>query len=218
MSDTMRVERITLPAGEAGTDKTVSVMAKAAMSRFGAGSIRIRELALKIVNDADISEKDQIAEVKAVHVWTQNRLRYVRDPLWYELVTYPETLAFDVADGDCDDHSVLEAALLGALGIPTRFVVFAFNGSPTWQHVALQAMVRDTKTKQPIWISLDPIVKDKPAGFEVKHSAKRLYSLNSPTGATPIAGPVVSTVSAIVSVGALLFIFQRMLRKLSHGR
>lgn len=218
MNDTLRVERIKLPAGEAGTDKTVSVMAQAAMSRFGAGSMRIRELALQIVNDADIPEKDQLAEVEAVHVWTQNRLRYVRDPLWYEMVTYPETLAFDVADGDCDDHSVLEAALLGALGIPTRFVVFAFGGSPTWQHVALQAMIRDKRTKQPVWISLDPIVKDKPIGFEVKHTAKRIYSVSAPNGATPIAGPVVSAVSSIVSVGVLAFLFQRVMKGLSRGK
>lgn len=214
----MRVERINLPSGEAGTDKTVSVMAQAAMSRYGAGSIKIRELAMRIVNDAGAPEKDQLAEVEAIHGWTVNHLRYVRDPLWYEMVTYPETLAFESADGDCDDHSVLEAALLGALGIPTRFVVFAFNGSPTWQHVALQAMIRDFKTKQPKWISLDPIVKDKPVGFEVKHTAKRLYTISSPSGAKPIAGPVASVISSVVSVGVLAVIFQRMMKRLSHER
>jgi transglutaminase-like putative cysteine protease len=190
-----RVERIQIPPGAAGTDATIDAMARAAMGEFGAGSGRIRELAITILRDAGVAERDQQGEVVAIHQWVQDHLRYVKDPLWYEFVTYPETLAFERADGDCDDHVVLEAALLGAIGIPSRFVVFAFRGGP-WSHVAMQANVKGR------WIPLDPIVKTKPAGWVAPDADRtKVYGVNTPDG------PARRVVSVIGFVGLALALY-----------
>jgi predicted transglutaminase-like cysteine proteinase len=173
-----RLESLPLLGGQAGTDQTVEHMAKIAMGEFGAGSPRIRALALKIVREAGVPEKDTDGEIVAVHRWVKRTLRYVRDPVGYELLTYPETLAFDVHDGDCDDHAVLEAALLGALGIASRFVTVGMSRQGM-SHVYLEAY----RHRVGKWLPLDPIMKDQPAGWAVPRPViiKR-YPLSSADG------------------------------------
>lgn len=207
-----KVERVPLSAGTDGTDQTIVVMSKASMSQYGAGSALIRNLAIQIVRDAGVPERDKAGEIVAIHAWVKQHLRYVKDPLWYEFVTYPETLAFERADGDCDDHVVLEAALLGALGIPSRFVVYAFKNSTQFAHVAMQAMIGDNQ-----WMSLDPIVKNQPAGWEVPDATKRkVYGINTPDG--PQGGVGIGQWIGILAGLALLWgmlakTLQRMERK-----
>lgn len=166
-----------MPSGNAGVDLTVDSMARMSQGQFGSGSPRIIALARQIIADAQVPEKDQDGEVDAIHAWVQAHMRYVKDPMWYEFVTYPETLAFDTPTGDCDDFCVLESALLGAIGIPTRFVVFGFGTAPAPSHVALSANVGGS------WIPLDPIVKSKPPGWEVPdYTLRHAYGVNTPTG------------------------------------
>jgi hypothetical protein len=172
------VQRLTLSDGPNGTDETVDAMAKVAMGQFGAGSVRIRNLTLDIIRQNNVAEKDQLGEVKAVHDWVMNHLRYVRDPYGIEFLTYPETLAFDRTDGDCDDHVILEAAMLGSIGIPTRFITVGFQGKP-YSHVYMGAMLNNNTELLP----LDPIVKNKPAGWEAPNpTSKKVYPINDARG------------------------------------
>ena len=204
-----RVERVPLKPGVDGTDQTIVVMAKAAMGIYGAGSGKIRNLAIQIVRDAGVPEKDKRGEIEAVHAFVKKHLRYVKDPLWYEFVTFPETLAFERNDGDCDDHVVLEAALLGALGIPTRFVVYAFNGAANFGHVAMQALEANGK-----WLPLDPIVKDKPAGWEVPDATKRhVYGVSTPDGPTGAKASLGELFGVVVGILALWTMFRSTLQR-----
>lgn len=206
-----KVERVTLKPGSLGTDQTIDVMARAAMGKYGAGSAKIRNLAIQIIRDAGVKERDKMGEVVAIHRWVMNHLRYVNDPLWYEFVTHPETLAFERNDGDCDDHVVLESALLASVGIPTRFVVYAFKYAPAWQHVAMQARVGNR------WIPLDPIVKDQPAGWEAPDFTNRkIYGTNTPNGPTPQHNAVVYVIGLALSVVALWGAAQRALALLER--
>lgn len=195
------VERIALPSGPSGTDATIQAMAKAAMGDFGASSPKIIALARKIIREARVPERDQQGEVVAIHNWVMAHLRYVRDPLWSEMITYPETLAFETSTGDCDDHVVLEAALLGAVGIPSRFVTFAFKNQTGMSHVAMQANVKGE------WISLDPIVKTKPAGWEAPDATSVVrYGINTPTGtASKVFSLGNAAAGALVLFAVLLF-------------
>lgn len=216
--DPEQVQRVDIPTGNAGTDATVEVMAQAAMGQYGAGSARIRNLAVQIVRGemggAPVPERDQPGEVGAIHEWMQEHLRYVRDPLWYEFVTYPETLAFTRADGDCDDHCVLEAALLGSIGIPTRFVVYAFNKQSNFSHVALQAYIRFPDGTSS-WETLDPIVKDQPAGWSVPDATTtKVYGVNGPNGTLSKAPNVTGMLGALASVAGVIMAFRRAMRLL----
>lgn len=206
-----RVERVPLKAGVSGTDQTIDVMSRAAMGRYGAGSPKIRNLAIQIIRNAGVAERDKVGETVAIHDYVMEHLRYVKDPLWYEFVTHPETLAFERADGDCDDHVVLEAALLGALGIPTRFVVYGFKGAPTYAHVAMHANVGGANS----WLPLDPIVKDKPAGWEVPdHTSRKVYGINTPDGVQGLSGTIREWVSVVLGLAGLWWVFSKHMRNL----
>lgn len=178
--------RRVLAAGVDGIDATVSTMASMAMGVYGARSTRLRSLALDIVRGAGVAEKDQLGEVLAVHDWVQKTIRYVKDPVGAELLTHAETLAFDRHDGDCDDHSILEAALLGTLGIQTRFVVVGFTRPRVYSHVYLEAQVNlagPTARPDNKWMPLDPIVKTQPAGWSAPNPvAIHVYPTNTADG------------------------------------
>lgn len=200
----MKARRLTLPPGSLGTGRTIDLMAKAAMGEYGAQSPKIRSLAIKIVRDAGAPAKDKRAEVSAIHDYVQSHLRYISDPLWMETVTYPETLAFEQSDGDCDDFAVLEAALLGAIGVRTRFVTVAPKPGPM-SHVYLQAMIlNDDGTGSgalPTWVSLDPIV-NKPMGWSVPNPyAITLYPLNTPDGiGLQTTGSLIGTLAGLAGI------------------
>jgi len=197
--DSMRVQRVALPMGPAGTDATIQAMAKAAMGEYGAGSIKIISLAHEIIKRAGVAERDKYGEMVAIHNFVMQHLRYVSDPLWYEMITYPETLAFESQTGDCDDHVVLEAALLAALGIQSRYVTFAQKNAAIMDHVALEARIKND------WVSLDPIIKNKPAGWRIPTFKNMVqYGVNTPNGAATKVFSLANasaTVLTIVSIG-----------------
>ncbi len=200
-------QRVNLPPGELTTAKTIDLMSRAAMGQYGAHSPKIRALAISIIRDARAMEKDKRAEIDAIHAWVMKHLRYVNDPLWQETITYPETLAFEQQDGDCDDHAVLEAALLGAIGIRTRFVAIAPDIGPL-SHVYLQAlMMEDDGTgsgnKKPQWLDLDPIVKHKPSGWSVPNpKVKVAYPINTPHGIG--LAPTSALMGTVAGIASLL--------------
>jgi len=196
---------IRMPPGELSVDKTVDIMARAAFGRYGAHSPRIRALAIQIIRAAGIPEKDKLGEIDAIHEWVKSRLRYVNDPLWQEFITQPEHLAFVQRDGDCDDHAVLEAALLGAIGIRSRFVTVAPVAGPM-SHVYLQAQIMHydgTGTPPRIsWINLDPIKKDKSAGWAVPHPFRiKVFPISTPDGiGLQSTGSLMTTLAGLAGV------------------
>lgn len=121
-----------------------------------------------------LPDHDSGAEIRAVHTFVRDRVRYTNDPWGVETLTDPRDMLREIdlagrASEDCDSHVVLEASLLEALGHPTRFQVAALDptrpGDPS--HVYLE--VRSGGT----WVPLDPIVKDKPAGWIAPELAGR---------------------------------------------
>jgi len=74
---------------------------------------------------------------------------------------------------------VLEAALLGALGHPTRFITIGYSPQ-AFSHVYLEANVRGR------WIPLDPIMADKPAGWQAPNPViRKAFPINRADGFDP---------------------------------
>src|SRR6056297_1512306 len=161
------VRRTVLPTDAlAATDQTVAEMMNVAEGDYGMRSPRIRALAINIVREANVREKDYYGELEAIHKWVQRNIRYMRDPVNQETLSYPEELAFNTRAGDCDDMTILEIALLGSIGIKAWPVVIGMRqGVPS--HVYLQAQVPPGKhRKAGKVINLDPIMKEWRAGRE----------------------------------------------------
>jgi hypothetical protein len=114
-----------------------------------------------------VPEKDWNGEARAVSAFVR-RMRYTRDPAGVELFTEPREMARRIVQGvgagDCDDAALLGAAMLEAVGHPTRFVVGghqgALAGEPAWAHIWLE-----WHHPKAGWQALDDTAKTRAAGW-----------------------------------------------------
>jgi hypothetical protein len=115
-----------------------------------------------------VKEKDKSAEIYAIHDWVQRHLTYRHDPAGVELVIETpqmrEMLSKGISGFDCDDMVAFEGAALRSAGIPVDIVVIkADSRNPqSFSHIYLTAY--DVPRGKPV--PLDPIMKDKPPGWE----------------------------------------------------
>jgi transglutaminase-like putative cysteine protease len=143
-----------IPDGRAGTLETLKIMAR--LSRTSKTSLVIRSLAVELTGNC--SQKDWVCEIKALHAFVRDNIRYVKDIRDVETLTTPETL-LEIGAGDCDDKSVLLAALLESINHPTRFVAIAFRPDD-FVHVFVETRVGNRwialETTEPVEIGWTP--------------------------------------------------------------
>lgn len=122
-----------IPDGVAGTVTTLNVMRK--LARTGRLTPLVRATVLEAVGGLD--QKDFSGEVRALHQYVRDRIRYVRDPIGAELVQTPEA-TIRLGAGDCDDKSTLLASMLASIGVPPRFVAVGMRPG-SYSHVYVEA-------------------------------------------------------------------------------
>lgn len=143
-----------LARGQQGTAQTLALIAEAA--RSAARDPAIRALAQGIV--ANAPEKDWQAEAEAVQEWVADNIRYGRDTVRHEVIqTARLTLAR--AAGDCDDQTILVAALLASIGHSVRAT--AIGRSPgKFEHVFCEVVIGRR------WLSVET-TEDWPIGYRL---------------------------------------------------
>lgn len=102
-------------------------------------------------------------EIRALHQFVRDDIRYLRDPVNLERVATPE-MTLEIGQGDCDDKATLLAALLDSIGHPARYVALAFNGDG-FSHVLVETKVRNTGNDRSDWMPLETILPDKDMGW-----------------------------------------------------
>lgn len=117
----------------------------------------VREFAVRLLGAAGVGDHDQEAQARALTDFVRLRMRYVLDPVGSEYVVDPVTLLNRIlrdglAHGDCDDHALLLATLLGSVGIEARLAGVKLD-SDIWDHVITQAHVGGQ------WMDLDACAK-----------------------------------------------------------
>jgi transglutaminase-like putative cysteine protease len=132
-----------IPDGKAGTVATLKIMRD--VTKAGKTSLVIRNLALSLISG--LSQKDWFNELKVLHAFVRDQIRYVKDIRGVETVQTPE-VTLSLRAGDCDDKSVLLAALLESIGHPTAFVAIGFKPDD-FVHVFVESRI-GTK-----WIPLE---------------------------------------------------------------
>lgn len=118
-----------LPAGVAGTRATLATMRT--LVRQAKLDLAIRNLAVIII--AGLPHKAFAEQAAAVQRWVQSHIQFVRDVRGVETLTPPPWLLTTRA-GDCDDQSMLVAALLESIGLPARLVAGGLSAQ-TFVHV-----------------------------------------------------------------------------------
>lgn len=134
-----------LSNGMRGVRQTVQVMREAV--RQGRVDPAIRQAASTLIFLTP--ERSELDELNALFSFVRDRVRYVRDVHEVETIsTAAKTLAGMI--GDCDDQTILLAALCESVGYPTRFIVSGYGDPGTLEHVYLQVFATDE------WIDCDP--------------------------------------------------------------
>ncbi len=149
-----------LPPGPGGAAATLRYMRDFVQDAIRDPNQTIRNKALDLVSG--LPPRQWMAEIRALHAFVKDQIRYVRDPVGLELVQSPDK-TIEIAQGDCDDKATLLAALLTATGHPARFIAVGFNGDPL-SHVLVQTKVDSTGNDSKDWISLETII-DRPVGW-----------------------------------------------------
>lgn len=151
-----------IPSGLAGINSTLSLM-RQLVEQYKVNPA-IRETALQLV--AGLDQKDFRGEMRRLHSFVQNSIRYVRDINGVETVQTPvKTLEYGA--GDCDDKATLLSALLESIGFKTRFYAVGFRPGHI-EHVLLECDYFGQ------WIALET-TEPVAMGWSPPHVIKRAY-------------------------------------------
>lgn len=166
---TWRVQE--LPPGERGAHATLRIIK--ATARQDAASPEIRLLAQEIVGEF-VSYDDE-SEVRALHAFVRDEIRYTRDVYGLETVQAPR-LTLRTGSGDCDDKTALLAALLLAIGHPVRYVLARTSRArpADFSHVYLETPVRGR------WTALETIIPGRPVGWVAPQYGPAYRELGGP--------------------------------------
>ncbi len=188
-SGDINAEYSNLPEGQdASVDTTVELMSEMAKGKWGARSPKIRALAINIINGVNpytgktvkppVSNKDYFGMLEAIHNFVRDEVRYVKDPVGQETLSYPEETLLNSRAGDCDDLTIAEMALLGSLGLRSYPVVIG-TVPGHFSHVYLHAEIPPGKHRYAdTTIAADPIMREWPLGKAApddKVKIKRTY-------------------------------------------
>jgi hypothetical protein len=160
---------------EQGNLDTVQIMQQSA--RRASIDPRVRQLALRIIQNANIKSHNFIDEAVALATFVQQNVRYVRDPTGVEQLHDPvyliEQLSKGSAQGDCDDQSLLLASLLLTIGAQPYFAIVRYNGTTgSYNHIYTVVYDKNWMGKK-MRVPLDTIIKDRAIGFEVPYKSIR---------------------------------------------
>jgi transglutaminase-like putative cysteine protease len=98
----------------------------------------IRHVAASLVQD--LPPKDWRGQVRRLHAFVRDRIRYLRDIDGVETVQTPDK-TLELAYGDCDDKATLLATLLQTIGHPARFVAIATQAPGDFSHVFVDTLI-----------------------------------------------------------------------------
>lgn len=119
-----------------------------------------------------LASGDYAGEALACYYWVHQNIRYVRDPQTAEYVRDSKRLV-EAGAGDCDDMSVLLAALLIACGNKVSFALVTFRGAPQPSHVFV--MLHTPKG----FVPMDPVAGRLTADMLRRAARVDLVSVNA---------------------------------------
>jgi transglutaminase-like putative cysteine protease len=159
-----------IPKGYAGTKKTVGYII--GLIKEGAKDFDVRQTAIDILFQHAIRPKDYLGEIRALFEWVKNNVRYTRDIHRVELLHTARRM-LELRAGDCDDMTILLAAMLKAIGHPVRLALVGFNPQrkALFTHIYLEAFCKG------VWIPLDATM-NKPLGWAPRADHKQYFPVD----------------------------------------
>ena len=171
--------------GIQGNIDTIEVMKR--MAREYSRHDLVKRLATNILHYKNIPSHNYLEEARAIGEFVKTHIRYVKDPVGTESLQAPDMMIRMMKDagyamGDCDDMSLLIAALLMSIGIRPAFRAVKYKASsPTYNHiyvVVYENNINNSSSPGPVKrLAIDAIVKDRPIGYELPHFDGKEYEV-----------------------------------------
>lgn len=133
-------------SGDAATAATLATMRRLAVD--ASRHPTLLALARQIVAEDRDGGFSGRTRAERITRWLAAHTRYVPDPTSLEVVRPPLALLRDIAEQgwaaeDCESLATLHAALLEAVGVPTRYRVLGRDPSGPYEHVLVEAWTED---------------------------------------------------------------------------
>lgn len=154
-----------IPSGVAGVRVTLAIMRS--LSRRFKTDLTIRKKAAALTQH--LSQKDWSGQVRALHGFVRDGIRYIKDIDGVETVQTP-LFTLQNEYGDCDDKSTLLAALLASIGHPSRFLAIGMEPGK-FSHVLVETRIGDK------WIPLETTAPVPPGWLPRAPSKMRSFNV-----------------------------------------
>jgi transglutaminase-like putative cysteine protease len=106
-----------------------------------------------------LNQKDFAGEVKRLHAFVRDHIRYMRDIDGVETVQTPDK-TLELGYGDCDDKATLLATMLKATGHPARYIAIGTGAPGKFSHVFVDTLIKNTwvplETTEPVPVGWAP--------------------------------------------------------------
>lgn len=152
--------------GNAGIYQTLHAMR--ALVKKSLHDPAVRNFAVSLVRPCPGHGFD--CEIKRCFEYIRDHITYRRDPVTIERVQDARATLFEFYSGDCDDKVVALCALLGALGLKTRFVVIG-QDDRAFTHVYCEVRIARG------WLPLDPTNENAAPGWEAGSAIREAYPI-----------------------------------------
>lgn len=166
-----------------GNLDTIEVMKR--MAREYSRHSLVKRLCTNILHYNNIPSHNYLDEARAIGEFVRKHIRYVKDPVGTESLQAPDMMIRMMKDagyamGDCDDMSLLIAAMLMSVGIRPVFRAIKYKKETTnFNHiyvVVYEKNISNSASPGPVKrLVLDAIIKDKTIGYEMPHADGREY-------------------------------------------
>lgn len=134
---------------------------------------QINDTAVGVIRTAGIPATAYPLVIEAMAKFVKNNVMFVRDPYRTDEIFSP-IHNLNLGYGDCEDHTVTVASLLGSIGFPIKVVIVSKDGR-MWDHVFLRAgYPPDSPT---YWMSVDTTISP-PWGREIPFVDEKIYEAN----------------------------------------
>lgn len=119
----------------------------------------VRTATIQILHHFGTGNNATDSNVRILTDWVKDHVVYVPDPEDAEYIIAPPVMIRNIEEagrtyGDCDDHVLLLASMLKAVGIPTKVVGVSLNSPNRYDHVIVSARVHGQ------WRDIDACAKD----------------------------------------------------------
>ena len=143
-----------IPSGPDGILETLRVMKR--LAREGKKNLTVRNTAMSLTQGC--GQKDYACEVRTLHAFVRDQIRYIGDIAGVETVQAPE-VTLQLRAGDCDDKATLIMAMLESIGHPCRFRAIGFSPD-VYEHVYVETKIGaqwvPLETTEPVNVGWQP--------------------------------------------------------------